>query len=84
MGHALGVRCPLAARVVDGRTRRTCTTGEIEEFSMHICSTANIGASKQDLVEAFEHLAIDAGVPAANHAIKLVKRTCAEMEEDQR
>ncbi len=84
MGHALGVRCPLAARVVDGRTRRTYTTGEFEEFPMPIRATANTGASKQDVVEAFEHLAIDAGIPAAHHAIKLVKRTCAEMEEDQR
>lgn len=57
-------------------------TKNFEEIPMHIRATANTGASKQDVIEAFQHVAIYAGVPAANHAIKLAKQTYAEMEGD--
>ncbi|KQI72928.1 4-carboxymuconolactone decarboxylase [Loktanella sp. 5RATIMAR09] len=59
-------------------------TKNFEEIPMHIRATARTGASKQDVVEAFQHVAIYAGVPAANHAIKIAKQTYAEMEGDQR
>ena len=39
------------------------------------------GASRQDVLEALLHVAIYAGVPRANHAIKIAKETFAEMEE---
>lgn len=55
-------------------------TGNFEEIPMHIRATANTGASKDDVMEAFLHVAIYAGVPKANHAIKLAKVTFAEME----
>ena len=56
--------------------------GNFEEIPMHIRATANTGASKQDVLEAFQHVAIYAGVPRANHALKLAKQTYAEMETD--
>ena len=56
-------------------------TGNFEEIPMHIRATANTGASKQDIMEAFQHVAIYAGVPKANHAIKLAKATFQEMEQ---
>lgn len=56
-------------------------TGNFEEIPMHIRATANTGASKDDVIEAFQHVAIYAGVPKANHAIKLAKQTYAEMEQ---
>ncbi|WP_010139150.1 4-carboxymuconolactone decarboxylase [Oceanicola sp. S124] len=56
-------------------------TGNFEEIPMHIRATARTGASKQDVLEAFQHVAIYAGVPKANHALKLAKATYAEMEE---
>jgi 4-carboxymuconolactone decarboxylase len=34
-------------------------------------------------MEAFLHVAIYAGVPRANHAIKLAKQTFAEMEAER-
>jgi 4-carboxymuconolactone decarboxylase len=34
------------------------------------------------VLEAFQHVAIYAGVPRANHALKLAKETYAEMERD--
>ncbi len=58
-------------------------TGNFEEIPMHIRATANTGASKADVVQAFQHVAIYAGVPKANHAIKIAKATYAKMEEDQ-
>jgi 4-carboxymuconolactone decarboxylase len=56
-------------------------TGNFEEIPMHIRATARTGASKSDVMEAFQHVAIYAGVPKANHAIKLAKATYAELEE---
>ena len=54
--------------------------GNFDEIPMHIRATANTGASKQDVLETFQHVAIYAGVPRANHALKLAKQTYAEME----
>lgn len=58
-------------------------TGNFEEIPMHIRATARTGASKRDVLEAFQHVAIYAGVPRANHALKLAKQTYAEMEENE-
>lgn len=57
-------------------------TGNFEEIPMHIRATARTGASPRDVMEAFQHVAIYAGVPKANHAIKLAKQTYAEMDEE--
>lgn len=54
-------------------------TKNFEEIPMHIRASRNTGASPQDVLQAFMHVAIYAGVPAANHAIKLAKQTYAEM-----
>ncbi len=59
-------------------------TGNFEEIPMHIRATANTGASREDVMQAFLHVAIYAGVPKANHAIKLAKATYAQMEEEGR
>lgn len=55
-------------------------TGNFEEIPMHVRATANTGASREDVMQAFLHVAIYAGVPKANHAIKLAKQTYAEMD----
>jgi 4-carboxymuconolactone decarboxylase len=54
-------------------------SGNFDEIPMHIRATANTGASPQDVLQAFMHVAVYAGVPRANHAIKLAKQTYAEM-----
>ena len=54
-------------------------TGNFDEIPMHVRATANTGASPQDVVQAFMHVAVYAGVPKANHAIKLAKQTFKEM-----
>ncbi len=52
--------------------------GHDEEVAMHARATANTGASQEDLCEAMLHVAIYAGVPAANSAIKTIKNTLSE------
>jgi 4-carboxymuconolactone decarboxylase len=56
--------------------------GHWEEVAMHIRATANTGATPEEVREALLHVAIYAGVPAANHALRLAKRTYAEMGVD--
>lgn len=58
--------------------------GHYEELAMHIRATANTGATEEDLREAMLHVAIYAGVPAANHANKIIKETLAEMESGEK
>nr|WP_306267321.1 4-carboxymuconolactone decarboxylase [Pararhizobium sp. IMCC3301] len=54
--------------------------GHDEEVAMHVRATANTGASREDVCEALLHVAIYAGVPAANRAIKIAKQTFASMD----
>jgi 4-carboxymuconolactone decarboxylase len=56
--------------------------GNDHELALHIRATARTGASQQDVMEALLHVAIYAGVPRANHAIKIAKETFAEMARD--
>lgn len=55
-------------------------TGSFDEIPMHIRATARTGASRSDVAEVFQHVAIYAGLPRANHALKLAKATFAEMD----
>ncbi|MGB3555634.1 MAG: 4-carboxymuconolactone decarboxylase [Jannaschia sp.] len=57
-------------------------TGNFAEIPMHVRATARTGATKSDVAEAFQHVAIYAGVPRANHALKLAVETFAEMEAE--
>ena len=55
-------------------------TGNLEEIPMHVRATVRTGASARDIQQAFQHVAIYAGVPKANHALKLARATLAEMK----
>jgi 4-carboxymuconolactone decarboxylase len=55
--------------------------GHDEEVAMHVRASANTGASADDIAEALLHVAIYAGVPAANRAIKIAKATIRDMGE---
>ena len=54
--------------------------GHDEEVAMHVRATVNTGASRDDICEAFLHVAIYAGVPAANRAFKIAKDVFSEMD----
>ena len=55
--------------------------GQDDELALHVRATANTGATPDDLKEAMLHVAVYAGVPKANHAIKIIKSQLAEMAE---
>ncbi len=56
--------------------------GHHDEVAMHVRATRNTGASMDDIKEVLLHVAIYAGVPAANHAFKIAKAVYAEMENE--
>lgn len=58
-------------------------TGNFDEIAMHVRATARTGASKSDLAETFQHVAIYAGVPRANRALAIAKQVYAEMEAEE-
>lgn len=53
--------------------------GADDEVALHVRATARTGATPQDVLEAMLHVAVYAGVPRANHALKIVRDTFAEM-----
>lgn len=53
--------------------------GNFDEIPMHIRATGNTGASPEDVMEALLHVAVYAGVPKANRAIKVARQAYAEM-----
>lgn len=55
--------------------------GHDEEVALHTRATANTGATPEDVREALLHVAVYAGVPAANHAFKIVKKAYAEIND---
>ena len=57
--------------------------GNDHELAMHIRATANTGATPDDILEVMLHVAIYAGVPRANHAIKIAKETFAMMNAER-
>ncbi|TXI10772.1 MAG: 4-carboxymuconolactone decarboxylase [Rhizobium sp.] len=57
--------------------------GQDDEVAMHVRATRNTGATRDDVCEALLHVAIYAGVPAANHAIKIAKQVFEQMDAEK-
>lgn len=55
--------------------------GHDEEVAMHVRATANTGATPDDIKEALLHVAVYAGVPAANRAFKIARDELAKRGE---
>ncbi|MBO9590259.1 4-carboxymuconolactone decarboxylase [Devosia sp.] len=55
--------------------------GHDEEVAMHVRATQNTGASPEDIKEALLHVAVYAGVPAANRAFKIAREELAKRKE---
>lgn len=53
--------------------------GHWDEVAMHVRATKNTGATPEEVTEALLHVAIYAGVPAANHAIRVARAAYAEI-----
>lgn len=58
--------------------------GHFDEMVMHIEATARTGASEEDIREIMLHVAIYAGVPTANHAMKLARKALDRMKKGGR
>lgn len=55
--------------------------GHEEEFAMHVRATENTGATAEDIKELLMHVAVYAGVPAANSAFRIAKQELAKRAE---
>lgn len=64
---------------LDRRTRSLVTIAILaalgrEELALHLRASRNTGASPREIAEVLRHVAVYAGVPAANSAFALAKR----------
>lgn len=57
--------------------------GNDHELALHIRATVNTGATEADVMEALLHVAIYAGVPRANNAIRIARETFAAMAGEE-
>jgi len=56
--------------------------GRGEELALHLRASRNTGATPAQIAETLLHVAIYAGIPAANSAIALAKQVLVETEGD--
>ena len=69
---------------LDRRTRSLVTIAILaalgrEELSVHLRASQNIGVDPREVAETLLHVAVYAGVPAANNAFKVAKEVLAEV-----
>jgi 4-carboxymuconolactone decarboxylase len=75
---------------IDRRTRSLITIailaalGRHEELALHLRASVNTGATPEEIREALLHVAVYAGVPAANAAFALAKTILAPASEADR
>ncbi|MGH2505401.1 MAG: 4-carboxymuconolactone decarboxylase [Ktedonobacterales bacterium] len=73
---------------LDRRTRSLITIsilaalGRQEERALHLRATANTGATPHDVAEALMHVAVYAGIPAANSAFALARQELPQPDTD--
>ncbi|HYL58554.1 MAG TPA: 4-carboxymuconolactone decarboxylase [Candidatus Acidoferrales bacterium] len=61
------------------------TLGREEELKLHLRATRNTGATRDEVKELLMQLAVYAGVPAANTAVRIAKQVFEEIaKEDAR
>lgn len=68
---------------LDRRTKSLLTVAILaalghDELKLHLEAATNTGASPRDIAEVFFHVAVYAGVPAANSAFKMAKEIYGE------
>lgn len=74
---------------LDRRTRSLITIailaalGRTEELALHLRASRNIGVDEQEIAEALLHVAVYAGVPAANTAFGVAKSALAPPDDPE-
>jgi 4-carboxymuconolactone decarboxylase len=69
---------------LDRRTRSLITVGILaalgrdDEFRLHLHASQNNGVTQPEITEMLFHVAVYAGVPAANHAFSVAKTVFAD------
>jgi 4-carboxymuconolactone decarboxylase len=63
---------------LDRRTRSLATIAILaalgrEELALHLRASRNVGVDPREIMEVLLHVAVYAGVPAANHAVAMAK-----------
>jgi 4-carboxymuconolactone decarboxylase len=58
--------------------------GHDNEVAMHVRASRNTGATRDDIREALLHVAVYAGVPAANKAFTIVKEAFAAIDAEDK
>ena len=74
---------------LDRRTKHLVTIAILaalgrEELDLHLRASRNTGASPEDIAEALMHVAVYAGVPAANAAFAKLKAEFSPQPEPQK
>src|SRR5881392_3932705 len=74
---------------LDRRTRSLVTIAILaalgrEELALHLRASQRTGATAREIAEVLKHVAVYAGVPAANHAFAVAKRELEPAEEGER
>ncbi len=54
-----------------------------DELALHLRAARNTGATPKEIEEVLLHVAVYAGVPAANHAFAMMKQIYQEEEEEE-
>ena len=72
---------------LDRRTRSLVTIAILaalgrEELALHLRASRNTGVTQEEIAEVLLHVAVYAGVPAANTAFATAKRVFAQMTDD--
>jgi len=57
--------------------------GHSEECALHVRAAKNTGVSDEDICEAMLHVAIYAGIPSANSAIKVIKEVIRTINTEE-
>jgi 4-carboxymuconolactone decarboxylase len=74
---------------LDHRTRHMITIallaagGHEHELAAHLRGTRNTGVTAEDLKEVFLHVAVYAGVPAANTAVRVAKQVYSDWKDEK-
>lgn len=58
------------------------TLGREEELKLHLGATRNTGASQDEVKELLMQVAVYAGVPAANSAVRIAKQVFEEIAQE--
>lgn len=75
---------------LDRKTRHLITItilaalGREHELALHLGATPHTGLTPDEIKEALLHVAVYAGVPAANTAVAIAKQVLAELDEKER